>query len=248
MMDPSQCLLNKKFKAIFFDFGDTLAFNNQSFVEGLHKILRTININVSIERLQSVVRMADSGELVSERLKARDEKAYRAFRIKYYKYVLGLLGYPQQDNEYAEYLHNMIPYYHNTYLKPESLLVLSTLRKAGYKLGIVSNFCHALPRICRELGITDKVDFIVYSDDVGYEKPSPYIFKEALERASTAPEEAIHVGDSYVADVLGARAVGITPILVCEEDIYGDCIWINNLIDILRFLGIEFAGNLSEIK
>ena len=36
----------------------------------------------------------------------------------------------------------------------------------------------------------------------------------ALERATVAPEEAVHVGDQHRSDVLGARAVGIHPVLI----------------------------------
>ena len=197
-MHVNQSLPNKKYKVIFFDFGDTLAFNNQTFVEGLHKILKTINIIVHISKLKAVIGMADSGILTEDRLKARNVDDYRAFRIKYYTYVLNLLGYPSNDNKYPEYIHNMIAFYHQTYLKPESVQVLSILKENGYKLGIISNFSHSLPRILNKLGIADKFDFITYSDDVGYEKPLPYIFEDALSKADVKPEECIHIQSNIV--------------------------------------------------
>jgi len=238
----NQYLLDKKYRVVFFDFGDTLVFNNQPFVEGLYKILKTMEINTNINKLKAAVRMANI-VLEDERCNAKSETKYCAFEIKYYGYVLELLGYLQKDNQYPEYIHNMMPYYHKTYLKPEVPLVLSTLKEEGYKLGIISNNNYSFLQICDELGIRDKFDFIIYSDDVGCEKPLPHIFEDALLKADVKPQESIHVGDSYMADVLGARRVGITPILVCNENIeniYDDCICINNLIDILKFLEIEF--------
>ena len=52
------------------------------------------------------------------------------------------------------------------------------------------------------------------SADVGAEKPHPPIFLAALQRAGCAPDEALHVGDQYHSDVVGARNVGITPLLL----------------------------------
>lgn len=231
---------NKRYNTIFFDFGDTLAFNNQTFPVSLYKILKSIGIFVDEHQLRSAILKADHGELQEERMKLRERKSYASFRIKYYKYVLNLLEYSHME-KYAEYIQNVIGYYHRSYLKPETIYVLDILKKEGYKLGIVSNFSHALPWICDELGLTGKFDFITYSDDVGVEKPKPQIFYDALTKADAKPQEVIHVGDSYSADVTGAKEVGITPILVKtnDEKEYLDCICIDNLIDILNILKLN---------
>ena len=55
---------------------------------------------------------------------------------------------------------------------------------------------------------------MVDSGKVGVEKPNPRIFHMALERAGVASSEAVHVGDVYEVDVLGARAAQIEPILL----------------------------------
>jgi 2-haloacid dehalogenase/putative hydrolase of the HAD superfamily len=51
---------------------------------------------------------------------------------------------------------------------------------------------------------------VVISEEVGVRKPRGEIFAAALERLGTAPEAALHVGDSLRADVGGAHAAGIT--------------------------------------
>jgi putative hydrolase of the HAD superfamily len=241
-------LSSRKYDAIFFDFGDTLAFNNQTFPKSLHKIIKIIGININIEQLRSAILEADYGELSEERMKCREEESYRNFRIKYYKYVLKLIGYSHMQ-KYAEYMHNIISYYHITYLKPETLYVLDILSQESYKLGIVSNFSHTLPRICDELGLTEKFDFITYSDDVGYEKPKEQIFNHALAKACVEPDRVIHIGDSYGADVLGAKALGITPILLLNDndESYEECICVDNLIDILNILGIKHKYSFESI-
>lgn len=61
----------------------------------------------------------------------------------------------------------------------------------------------------RRLGLHDAIDGVVSSHSVGWRKPHPAIFRRALALANARPSEAFHVGDSLVADVWGAKQVGI---------------------------------------
>ena len=61
----------------------------------------------------------------------------------------------------------------------------------------------------------------------------------ALEKARVKPEEAVHVGDQYKLDVMGARGVGITPILIDRYDVYpkvSDCPRIQSLSQLAEYL------------
>lgn len=228
-------------KAVFFDFGDTLAFNNMTFPDSLRCVLSGMGADIDAEVLREIVHKADD-ELRTERLLARSDTEYREFRIQYYSHVLNLLGIADLGGENACYLQNVIDYYHGVYLKPETQYILDILRHAGLKLGMVSNFSHVLPKLLKNLGIFHMFDFITYSDDVGYDKPSPIIFEDALAKLGEGiqPNEVIHIGDSYEGDVLGARHVGIIPILLdpeggCRQQ---NCLCINNLLEIADLLGI----------
>lgn len=55
---------------------------------------------------------------------------------------------------------------------------------------------------------------IVCADMVCAYKPHRELFEKALEISGCTSEEAIHVGDSYQSDVLGAMAAGIRPVLL----------------------------------
>ncbi len=48
----------------------------------------------------------------------------------------------------------------------------------------------------------------------GSQKPDVSIFREALRRTGSDPASSVHMGDNYIADVLGARAAGIDGVLV----------------------------------
>jgi len=56
------------------------------------------------------------------------------------------------------------------------------------------------------------VDFMVVSAGVGVAKPDPQIFRIALAKAGTRPEETVMVGDSWRSDITGARNTGIRPV------------------------------------
>ena len=50
---------------------------------------------------------------------------------------------------------------------------------------------------------------VIASTDVGACKPDPRIFAEAVRRAGVTASEILHVGDSWMWDVEGARGYGM---------------------------------------
>lgn len=83
------------------------------------------------------------------------------------------------------------------------LATLEELRRT-YTLCIISNGEQDLA----DLGVADYFTFVLTATDVGFQKPDPRIFQEAMLRAGCAPHEMAHVGDSVRSDVTGAKAAG----------------------------------------
>jgi putative hydrolase of the HAD superfamily len=102
---------------------------------------------------------------------------------------------------------------------PETPALLEKLQ-GNYKLGVVTNFMDGptARRVFDDLGYEAVFDSLVVSAEVGYLKPSPVLFRRALDELGSKPENAIMVGDTYEADVVGARNARIRGVLV---DIYG---------------------------
>lgn len=88
------------------------------------------------------------------------------------------------------------------------------LSARGVGIGLISNWDGRLARLMEGLGLCDLVGTVVSSAEVGLHKPDPRIFELACARLGVAPERAAHVGDHEYADVLGARAVGMRPVLI----------------------------------
>jgi putative hydrolase of the HAD superfamily len=66
------------------------------------------------------------------------------------------------------------------------------------------------------------VEAIFDSTVIGVAKPDPRIFEMALDALAVPAEHAIHVGDTPGADVDGARAAGVRPVLVDPYDFHSD--------------------------
>jgi HAD superfamily hydrolase (TIGR01509 family) len=102
---------------------------------------------------------------------------------------------------------------------PEGLVdALTRLRAAGVRVAVVSNSEGMLEQLFDEVGILRSIDVVVDSGIVGIEKPDPRIFQIALDRCGVPPARAVHVGDNFATDVLGARAAGIRVALVDPFD------------------------------
>ena len=82
-----------------------------------------------------------------------------------------------------------------------------------YRIGVITNNSTAeqVEKLAF-LGMTDLVEVLITSEEVGVPKPDPRIFQVALARLRARPDETVLVGDNWHADVLGARAAGIRPL------------------------------------
>ena len=98
--------------------------------------------------------------------------------------------------------------------------LLSWLMAHGIRIGVISNIMYAAPvveeRIHRLVPEAD-FEFIIATSDYLFRKPSPRIFELGLIRArEKTPEiqadEIWYCGDTYAADVVGARSVGMVPV------------------------------------
>jgi putative hydrolase of the HAD superfamily len=102
-------------------------------------------------------------------------------------------------------------------LYPETLAVLKELKGNGLELGIISNFDTRLFNVLRGLGIAELLDTVTISSLAHAAKPAPQIFRLALEKHAVDPEEAVHVGDSLVDDVEGARLARLHAVLIVRD-------------------------------
>ena len=101
---------------------------------------------------------------------------------------------------------------------PEVPAALRTLRAAGHRLVVVSNWDVSLHDMLRDAGLDPLLDGAISSAQAGVAKPDPAIFRRALELVGAPRADALHAGDSLEYDVFGALAAGLRAALVVRDD------------------------------
>lgn len=94
---------------------------------------------------------------------------------------------------------------HQVELFEHAQAMLEQLRRDGYILGALSN---GNADISQTL-VGDLFDFQYNADTVGYAKPHPQMFTQALHHTGLRPEQVVHVGDHPINDVQAAKEVGM---------------------------------------
>jgi HAD superfamily hydrolase (TIGR01509 family) len=94
-------------------------------------------------------------------------------------------------------------------LFPDVTRTLARLRKAGLRLVVVSNWQCGLSAFCRALGVAEYFEAVLASAEVGSEKPNLAIFTELCRRLVMPGNRVLHVGDTEIDDVEGARRAGL---------------------------------------
>ncbi len=98
-------------------------------------------------------------------------------------------------------------------LTPGAAEAVRELASLGVALGIISNTGRTpgviLRRLLERHDLLRHFTAVSYSDEVGYRKPDPEIFRRTLAELGVEAGEAAHVGDNPVADVEGAQGAGM---------------------------------------
>lgn len=98
----------------------------------------------------------------------------------------------------------------------DSVPVMRELRRRGLPIAIVSNCDHSTRPVVERLGLQDEADAVILSFEVGAAKPSPEIYRAALERLNVQAGHALFV-DDQAAYCDGAAALGIQTLLIVRE-------------------------------
>jgi putative hydrolase of the HAD superfamily len=97
--------------------------------------------------------------------------------------------------------------------------VLEELRTRR-RLALISNYPdgQALRTSVSRTKLDGFFEVVVVSGDLGYVKPHPLLFRTALEQLGVEPAAAVHIGDNWLADVQGAKGMGMQVVLTEQWD------------------------------
>jgi putative hydrolase of the HAD superfamily len=139
----------------------------------------------------------------------------------YHRLMLDQLGFADADREVLEAVLAAQMATEAWELYEDTLPALEALRPAGDAatgggpaVAVVSDWGSELTSLLEGLGLTAYLDEVFASGAIGLAKPAEAFFRLACERAGVAPGEAVMIGDSLRADVLGARDAGLDAVLL----------------------------------
>ena len=98
--------------------------------------------------------------------------------------------------------------------RPGTVCTLSTLRDAGYKVGLISNCGDEVSRLWESTHLAHLFDVVVLSFDVRLTKPDIRIYETAARRLGVTAGQCLYVGDGSDGELRGASEAGMTAVLM----------------------------------
>jgi REG-2-like HAD superfamily hydrolase len=235
-------------RTVFFDAGFTLLRPYPSTPEICHQVCQQLHLHVHLDQVSEQMEAAEEYFFRQTQLNRRiwaEEQAITDFWLEYYLHLLRPLVEEQDEvrlYQLAQSIHQEFSRHTSWEVYPDVIQTLETLKTRGYNLGVISDWGSALGPILQKLHLSQYFDCLLISAVTRHAKPSPHLYELALQRANTISDYSLHIGDSYVLDVLGARAVGITPVLLDRarklEESNVDCLLVHSLDELLDLLEV----------
>jgi putative hydrolase of the HAD superfamily len=213
--------MTTRFSAVFFDAANTLVHPEPAVGELYARTARKYGVDVSAADVQGQFRRS------WETLQAKavgDPVRYGIGEADGRRWWQALvaetfrpLGMPQPFETFFDELYSLFASPEVWRVYPEVLEVLQALQARGLSLGVISNWDIRLGPLLEGLGLMPYFRHVVLSAVVGWEKPHRRIFEAALELAGVPAEQALHVGDNYQQDVVGAQQAGMYAVWLCRR-------------------------------
>jgi REG-2-like HAD superfamily hydrolase len=218
-------------KAIFFDFGDTLVTLSPSKEELFISAARSMGLELDLATVKRAYQIVDFHNKFSS-VQVIDRSA---FYQNYNEQLCEALGISSYFEKLQPALKAQFQQHKGWALIEGAAEVLKQLHERGFPLALVANWDANLSSLAEQLGVKQFFSLIVSSQEAGVEKPDPAIFQRALDQLalSAQTDQVLYVGNEYRADVLGARAAGLTPVLIDRNGVYpsADCLRFDSLLE-----------------
>lgn len=210
---------DKSIKHVSFDFWGTICDSNQEFKNNRNSILAKIS-----GKEMPVIKEAFDTVAHTHNQHMMSKASVKETSFSLFNQVLQKIGITDKNEElYQKCLSLFIEFL--PLIRPGVSVTLSELKSNGLSCSILSNTAY-IPGILIEaamqkLKISDYFSFFIFSDRVGYGKPTPVIFQEVLtysiilgKTKEITREEILHIGDNEKADLYGALDFGFHALLI----------------------------------
>jgi HAD superfamily hydrolase (TIGR01509 family) len=210
--------MSTRIKVIFFDVGNTLLFPNR---ERIHAPLAERGFIPDAEHLRDLeCRTKNRFDGMMTGTIPENGTPDHGFWWMFYSQLLSEIGL--DDDAVRDQLVASIRNSGNwDTVRPGTAEQLEEIGKC-YELAVISNADGKIADVLSKCGIARCFRTITDSGLVGYEKPHPEIFRQALKSMNAAPAESLYVGDVHSVDYLGATGAGMQAMLMDVPRAYRD--------------------------
>lgn len=204
-------------KAVVFDLDNTLYDYDACNIMAEKNLFKTIASEFSITEDDAKHLLKNAKLNIKNQL--GDEVAASHNRLLYMQNICEQVG--RNPLKYAMRFYDV---YWNTLLDNMMLFdyvqpVLNELKVKNIRIGVLTDLtAHIQYKKLEKLGLCDKIDYLVTSEEAGAEKPSEKMFNLMIKKLGVNPEETLMVGDSEKKDIAGAETVGMKTIVFKKEN------------------------------
>ena len=213
---------SRRLEAVFFDLGDTLIYFDGDWPEiirrsrfQLLKSLQSEGLNLGEDFL------SDFSERMAAYFEERNSEFVEYTSLYILRSTMNDWGMDAVDAQvllralaamYEVSQQHWIP-------EDDALPTLKRLKEDGYRMALISNAADDLNTrlLVDKLGAAPYLEVLVSSAAAGIRKPNPRIFQSVLEIMNLKPQQAVMVGDSLGADILGAHNTGIFSVWITRR-------------------------------
>ncbi|MDI6857349.1 MAG: HAD family hydrolase [Dehalococcoidia bacterium] len=207
-----------KIKAVLFDLGDTLWSVDYSAEAEAYDHVRQALIEALGERVPDAQALRDAAAAVF----VEEAQAWQAGKMEQlpaeeaFRRAFARLGLDVPEETLRRMPDLAVSGSIRYRVDPETRRTLRALRERGFRIGVISNTYQSRASLERSLadhGLLPLIDVLVISSEVGLTKPHPAIFEAALNALRVSPAEAVFIGDTPLADIKGAKNLGMRAVL-----------------------------------
>ena len=190
-------------RAILFDMGGTLDGDDLHWLDRFLGLYKSFGVELPLNSIRDAFDEAERRSALDETIASSNLAQMIDLHVQWQLAHLGLKD-PNLEKHLVEGF--IAPVRKAT---AGNAKLLATLVERGFELGVVSNGCGNVERLCRDFGYSSFLSVIVDSRRVGLFKPDPAIFFCAAGKLGGDPGTMMMVGDSFERDVRPAKTAGM---------------------------------------
>lgn len=190
-------------RAILFDMGGTLDGDGMHWLERFLALYQSFGVELPRETIREAFDEAERKSAQDETIASANLEKMIGLHVKWQLVHLEL------NNPALE--RHLIDGFIGPVRKAaaDNAKLLAVLVERGFELGVVSNGCGNVEKLCADFGYTPFLSLVVDSRRVGLFKPDPAIYLHASKKLEGDPTTIMMVGDSFERDVVPAKKAGL---------------------------------------